>query len=111
MLRRPSMRTPLVNLSRRIAPARRKRDAHRSIGAPAPGDRCRAALAMSPPPCDAHSSPGLALGASSRNDMIIARRIATLLLCVLAVGITPALGQRWPAKPVRLVAVFPPGGS
>src|SRR5688572_12810703 len=38
----------------------------------------------------------------------IARRIAVALLCVIAPIVN---AQSWPAKPVRMVAVFPPGGS
>jgi len=35
-------------------------------------------------------------------------------LCVLALGTltsTPAFAQAWPNKPIRLISVFPPGGS
>jgi len=35
---------------------------------------------------------------------------AVLLLAALAAGI-PAHAQAWPAKPVRIISVFPPGGS
>src|SRR5437870_4511167 len=40
-------------------------------------------------------------------------RIALSVLAVtLAIGLVPgAAAQTWPAKPVKLIAVFPPGGS
>lgn len=38
-------------------------------------------------------------------------RAASLALCVLAMLSGAAGAQAWPAKPVRLVAPFPPGGS
>jgi tripartite-type tricarboxylate transporter receptor subunit TctC len=34
-----------------------------------------------------------------------------LLLFALALGSAPAWGQTWPAKPVRFIVPFPPGGS
>jgi tripartite-type tricarboxylate transporter receptor subunit TctC len=40
--------------------------------------------------------------------MSVARAIA-IALCVVASPIS--IGQAWPARPVRIVAVFPPGGS
>jgi tripartite-type tricarboxylate transporter receptor subunit TctC len=40
---------------------------------------------------------------------LILRRLAACLLAAAAVA--PAQAQTWPAKPIRLIAVFPPGGS
>jgi len=45
--------------------------------------------------------------------MTLARRFAyALLACAFGLGMAAAaLAQDWPAKPVKLIAVFPPGGS
>ena len=42
--------------------------------------------------------------------MPFARPIA-LALAVTAFAVNPAVAQTWPNKPIRLIAVFPPGGS
>lgn len=39
------------------------------------------------------------------------RRAAMCLLTLGAVASSPAFAQAWPSKPIRLVSVFPPGGS
>ncbi|MBL8385773.1 MAG: tripartite tricarboxylate transporter substrate binding protein [Burkholderiales bacterium] len=39
------------------------------------------------------------------------RRIVILSACLLALGATGALAQTWPARPVRLVVGFAPGGA
>ena len=42
--------------------------------------------------------------------MTLVRSVA-LTLAVLTLGANPCLAQTWPNKPIRLIAVFPPGGS
>ena len=42
--------------------------------------------------------------------MLFVRRIG-LALAVVAFAISPCSAQTWPNKPIRLIAVFPPGGS
>jgi len=37
--------------------------------------------------------------------------LSALLLCIAVVFVPSASAQTWPNKPVRMVAVFPPGGS
>lgn len=39
------------------------------------------------------------------------RRAAACLLALGAVASAPAFAQAWPTKPIRLISVFPPGGS
>ena len=43
--------------------------------------------------------------------MTAMRITRSLVAATLLLGVTLAAAQPWPAKPVRLVAVFPPGGS
>ncbi len=43
--------------------------------------------------------------------MCIVVRWAAWLIVFAAIGAGPAFAQAWPAKPIRLIAVFPPGGS
>jgi len=42
--------------------------------------------------------------------MSFARRLA-FVLAIATVSVNPVFAQGWPAKPVRLISVFPPGGS
>lgn len=42
---------------------------------------------------------------------ITARIVASFALAMAALPVTLAHAQAWPAKPVRIIAVFPPGGS
>ncbi len=42
--------------------------------------------------------------------MPFVRRLA-LALAVATVAVSPCAAQSWPTKPIRLIAVFPPGGS
>lgn len=39
------------------------------------------------------------------------RIVVSTMLCVLSFLASNALAQAWPNKPIRLIAVFPPGGS
>ena len=39
------------------------------------------------------------------------RRFATALAAIAVLAANPCGAQTWPAKPIRLIAVFPPGGS
>ena len=38
-------------------------------------------------------------------------RPIALALAVAAFAVNPSVAQTWPNKPIRLIAVFPPGGS
>ena len=52
------------------------------------------------------------LGAVLRLAATALRHGLAVLLSLIAVAVAPvAVGQTWPLKPVRLIAVFPPGGS
>lgn len=42
--------------------------------------------------------------------MSLVRQLA-LALAIATVAVNPCVAQSWPTKPIRLIAVFPPGGS
>jgi tripartite-type tricarboxylate transporter receptor subunit TctC len=45
------------------------------------------------------------------NTHLVRRALATASVIVLLMGAAPALAQAWPAKPIRLVIGFAPGGA
>ncbi len=38
-------------------------------------------------------------------------RVVLIALALAAIGVSDAGAQSWPTRPVRIISVFPPGGS